>query len=121
MSTPNAGLLEACRQRIAELDEQIAPLAAYEDMRDAHAERAASSPRPHAVARQVDGPTRDFPYSSPGGFIVDYLRARGIMERNVRDDERGGPCRVPMRPARTKRRPTRPDYCLHPSSAASSI
>ena len=80
------GLLEAARGRIAELDEQIAPLAAYEDMREAHNDRRAKLLRPHAVPRQVDGPTRDFPYGSPGAFVVDYLRARGIMDRNVRDE-----------------------------------
>jgi HK97 family phage major capsid protein len=80
------GLLEACRQRIAELDDQIAPLAAYDELREAQAEHVARLPRPiPAAARSVDGPDRAFPYGSPGAFLVDYLRAHGIMDRN-RDD-----------------------------------
>ena len=82
------GLLERCRERIAEIDAQIEPLAAYEATRDAHQDRVASLPRPTpTVARQVDGPSRDFPYRTPGEFVVDYIRARGIMDRNNSHDE----------------------------------
>ena len=81
------GLLEAARGRLAEIDAQIEPLAAFEEMRDAHAERANALPRPRPAApAAVAGPDRAFPYATPGAFMVDYLRANGIMDRNVRDE-----------------------------------
>ena len=101
------GLLEASRGRLAEIDAQIEPLAAYEDMREAHNARTASLPRPvpvAATARNVDGPGHDFPYGTPGAFVVDYLRSRGIMERNVRDENAAGRGPGPMRPASIRRR-----------------
>jgi HK97 family phage major capsid protein len=80
-------LLNATRERIAELDAQIAPLADYDEMREQHRETVASLPRPEApaprpVGRIDHGPT----YRSVGAFLVDYVRAHGIMERGVRDD-----------------------------------
>jgi hypothetical protein len=82
------GLLEACRQRIAELDAQIEPLAAYDGLREAQGEAVARLPRamPAQPARAVDGPDRACPYRTPGAFMVDLLRARGIMDPHNRDE-----------------------------------
>jgi hypothetical protein len=83
------GILEGARSRIAEIDAQIEPLAAFESLRDAHRETGAALPRPEAtMARPVAGsPERDFPYATPGAFVVDYLRAHGGMDRNAPDAE----------------------------------
>jgi len=81
------GLLEAARGRIAELDAQITPLQAFEDMRAAHADTSAAI-RPEIVPagpRRADGGDRAPVYRSAGAFLVDYLRAHGIMERGVVD------------------------------------
>lgn len=82
------GLLEAARQRIAELDEQIKPLAEYEGLREAQADAAARLPRPTpAQPRAIDGPTRDFPYRTPGEFLVDFMRANGYGDNQRTRDE----------------------------------
>jgi hypothetical protein len=87
LSEAERGILEGCRARIAELDAQIAPLAAYEDLRAADDAVGRSLPRPDAVpTRGAGGMDRTNPYRSAGAFVVDYLRAHGIMERGVRDD-----------------------------------
>jgi HK97 family phage major capsid protein len=82
------GLLEAARSRIALLDEQITPLAAFEDLRGTHDERVNALPRPADVvpARRIDAGERRSPYPTAGAFLVDYLRANGILERGVRDE-----------------------------------
>ena len=80
------GLLESARQRIAELDAQIKPLEDFEALRAAHDQ--APSPRGDrlpAVARAAAGNDRAPEYGSAGAFLVDYLRAHGIMERGVVD------------------------------------
>jgi len=89
-------LLERSRARIVELDEQITPLEAFEDLRGAHTDRIARLPHPvpggeieparlPAQPRRVDGGDRMPDYASAGAFVVDLLRARGIMDRNVVD------------------------------------
>src|SRR5215831_18150272 len=80
------GLLEASRQRIAELDAQIEPLAAYETLREAHRDAQRDLPAPAVERRRVDGIDRQPAYRSAGAFLVDYLRGSGIMERGVVDD-----------------------------------
>ena len=73
-------LLEAARQRIAEIDAQIEPLEAFETLRAQHAERVGELPRPDALPAQphrIDGALRDFPYHSPGAFLADLCRASG--------------------------------------------
>jgi HK97 family phage major capsid protein len=83
-------LLEACRQRVAELDEQIGPLEAIEKLRDTHADTLANLPRSDrlpAVPRRVDGGERAPVYRSAGEFLVDYVKARGIADRGVIDHE----------------------------------
>jgi HK97 family phage major capsid protein len=78
-------LLQATQQRIAELDAQIKPLADYEDMRAAHEATAGALPvvRPErlpAQPRRADGEGRTVDYLSPGAFLVDLVRARGIHQ-----------------------------------------
>jgi hypothetical protein len=81
-------LLTASQQRIAELDAQIAPLADYENLRQAHTDAAPHpASRPAAQPRRVDGDGRSFEYRSAGAFVVDLLKARGITDRNVIDHE----------------------------------
>jgi HK97 family phage major capsid protein len=83
-------LLEACRQRVAELDEQIEPLEAIEALRGTHADTLAALPRAErlaAVPRRADGGERAPVYRSAGAFLVDYLAARGISDRGVPDRE----------------------------------
>lgn len=79
-------LLDASRQRIAELDAQIQPLRQYEEMRDAHSETVAALPRPaESGARRLETST-PYEYRTAGAFVVDYIRANGIMDRSFRDD-----------------------------------
>jgi HK97 family phage major capsid protein len=75
-------LLEAARQRIAEIDAQIEPLEAFETLRAQHVERTGDLPRPGdipAQPRRMDGPTRDFPYPTPGAYLADMCRAAGCL------------------------------------------
>jgi|SRR5215471_2424030 len=83
------GLLEAARNRITTLDEQIAPLAAFEDLREQHGATVSALPRPAEAAPRIAGMQERAPeYRSAGAFLVDYIRAYGMMERNgVRDDQ----------------------------------
>jgi hypothetical protein len=74
-------LLTASQQRINELDAQIAPLADYEQLRQAHTDAApVPANRVPAQPRRVDGGERTVEYRTAGGFLVDLLRARGIMD-----------------------------------------
>ena len=78
-------LLEAARQRIAEIDAQIEPLEAFDALRRQHVERTGELPRPGganlpAEAHRMDGPLRDFPYRTPGAFLADLMRASGCRE-----------------------------------------
>jgi HK97 family phage major capsid protein len=85
------GLLEAARGRIAALDEQIKPLEEFEALRAAHADTVNGFGRPPdrlpAQPRRLEGDVRAPIYRSAGEFMVDYLRANGILERGVRDDQ----------------------------------
>jgi HK97 family phage major capsid protein len=82
-------VLVASQQRIAELDAQIEPLASLEAMRDAHRETVGALPRPadHAQPRRAELDNRGFDYRSPGHFLVDYMRANSILDRNQRDEQ----------------------------------
>jgi hypothetical protein len=88
LSEAERGILEKCRVRLAEIDEQIKPLAEYDALAAADADAAATLPRPNPTipARAAGGNERACPYTSAGGFVVDYLRAHGIMERGARDE-----------------------------------
>ena len=80
-------LLEACRARIAELDAQIEPLEAYETTRGAHVDTLSRLPRAgsSSTPARIDASDRAPEYPSAGAFLVDLIRARGIMERGVVD------------------------------------
>jgi hypothetical protein len=79
-------LLTASRERIAELDAQIAPLADFEALREAHADTAAQYP-PALEPRTRRIEVNERPqYATAGAFLVDYLRAHGIMDRGVPDE-----------------------------------
>jgi HK97 family phage major capsid protein len=82
------GLLESARSRIGVLDDQIRPLQALEDVRGAANETVAQLPTPGTVvtSRRLGEPERGPVYRSAGAFMVDYLRANGIMDRGVRDE-----------------------------------
>ena len=81
-------LLEAARQRLAEIDAQIEPLAAFDALREAHRDTVSSTPGAPAIpARAMSGPERATQYGSAGAFVVDYLRAQGIMDRSAGRDE----------------------------------
>ena len=78
-------LLEAARQRIAEIDAQIEPLEAFDNLRREHVERTGELPRPGsdptpAQPHRLDGTARDFPYRTPGAFLADMMRAAGCRE-----------------------------------------
>jgi HK97 family phage major capsid protein len=86
--------LEAARQRIAELDAQIAPLQEFETLRGQHQQTAADVLNPpardtsdtggDAGRRSLGDDQRPFAYRSAGAFLVDLLRSRGLMT-----DQRG--------------------------------
>jgi HK97 family phage major capsid protein len=77
-------LLEAARQRIAEIDAQIEPLAAFDELRGAHVERVGELPRPTdalpAQPRRMDTGAREFPYPTAGAYLADLCRASGCRE-----------------------------------------
>jgi HK97 family phage major capsid protein len=82
------GLLEAARGRIQQIDAQIKPLEEFESLRDSHSAALDTLPTRAtvpAVPRRVDGGDRTSPYSTAGAFVVDYLRAMGIVERGRPD------------------------------------
>ena len=82
-------ILNACRDRLGEIDAQIEPLAAFESIRDAHGTALDALARPAIPAqpRAVGGLEARNPYASPGAFVVDYLRAFGILDRSAARDE----------------------------------
>lgn len=78
--------LTAARERIAEIDAQLAPLREFENLRgDAAAGTAralggAGEPETRGLATGVHR------YASVGAFIVDRLRARGMPSENMAPD-----------------------------------
>jgi hypothetical protein len=82
------GILEATRKRICDLDAQIAPLRAFEELRGAHTDAMADLPRPErlpAQPRRADGDVRA-EYRSVGAFLADYCRSRGCGPGGVFGD-----------------------------------
>jgi hypothetical protein len=85
------GLLDIARDRIGILDQQIEPLAQFESLRAAHDQTVGALPRPAELApRRADVAGDRIQYRSAGAFLVDYLRAHGIMERGVLDEAAAG-------------------------------
>jgi len=73
--------LDAARQRIVELNAQIAPLEEFEKLRDNHEAAVGALPRPQGLAaqpRRVDGGDRTPIYRSAGEYVVDLIKARGM-------------------------------------------
>ena len=86
-------LLDAARQRIGQIDDQIKPLRDFEALRAAHAASAGQLPASlPATPRRADAGVADVRamYPTPGHFMVDLLRAQGIMQRGVRDEAAAG-------------------------------
>lgn len=76
--------LATTRDRVIQLDEQIAPLAEYEALRGDHENAVAPYRGPQD--RPTGRPTQDDrQYRSAGAYIVDYMAARGLSS-----DGRGG-------------------------------
>lgn len=76
--------LAAARERIGQLDNQIAPLEEFEALRETHSSAVArvTGPRPTAspvVLSTGRSPSDSLPWGTPGGYIVDYIAARGYM------------------------------------------
>jgi HK97 family phage major capsid protein len=80
-------LLDRARDRIGELDAQIEPLASFEELRAQHDATTATLPAPRTSPRPIAGDDRANPYASAGAFVVDYLRAGGIIERGRQDPD----------------------------------
>jgi len=81
-------LLESTQQRIAAIDAQIEPLAGYEALREAHrTSSAAIVPRQTTEARPVGVSPARTEYRSAGAFLLDYMKANGIFERDYRDSD----------------------------------
>ena len=71
--------MDAARQRIQELNAQIAPIEAHEELKRAHEQTAGALPRPAGRTSIVQvGGDRAPEYRSAGQFLVDLIRARGI-------------------------------------------
>jgi hypothetical protein len=90
------GVLDACRQRITEIDAQIEPLAAYETLRDTHADVVGALPRPEPTSqprRMAEG-ERGCVYRTPGEFLVDYLRGHGYMDPGGRHRDEAAMARL---------------------------
>jgi HK97 family phage major capsid protein len=99
LTDAETAVLEHTRTRIQELDKQIEPLEQYEKVKAAHQATVAEMPhpeptrgngyveRPPAQPRRLDGNDGMPNYRSAGAFVVDYLRAAGIMNRGQPDPE----------------------------------
>lgn len=92
LSDAEKGILEASRSRITELDAQIEPLEAYESLISRHSETLSQLPRQSAdrlpaEPRRADGLERASEYRTAGGFIVDLIKARGLMNSGQADPQ----------------------------------
>jgi HK97 family phage major capsid protein len=73
-------LLDRARGRIAELDAQIEPLEAYDKLAAAHTAGGPTARGAGLPAQPRRGDNETAPeYRSAGGYVVDLLRARGLM------------------------------------------
>ena len=90
MTDAEKTLCESTRERLETIDAQIEPLARFDALRDQHRQASAQlaaplangmqSPRPLGVVSHVE-------YRSAGAYVVDYMRANGIMDRGHADSE----------------------------------
>jgi HK97 family phage major capsid protein len=101
LTDAETAVLNHTRDRINELDKQIAPLEDYERVKAQHANTLAELPHPepargvagqmpertYAQPRRLDGNDGLPHYRSAGAYVIDYLRAAGIMNRGQVDPE----------------------------------
>ena len=116
--------LDAARQRIGELNAQIDPLEEFEKLRASHGDtmRALGTGHGDAVparARASAAATAPRCTARAGEYVVDLIRARGIIDRPP------DPTRPPWPASKpgwwpTRRPPTPPASCRRRSSARSS-
>ena len=82
--------LDAARSRIRQLSAQIEPLEDFEKLRNAHGDTMRSLGTGHeapARTRPVGGADRAPEYRTAGEYVVDLIRARGIMDRAAGPDQ----------------------------------
>lgn len=92
LSDAEKGILEASRSRISDLDAQIEPLEAYEQLVSRHSETLHQLPavrgeRLPAEPRRADGGLERSEYRSAGEFLVDLIKARGLMQQGQADPQ----------------------------------
>jgi HK97 family phage major capsid protein len=99
LTDAETAVLNHTRDRIQELDKQIAPLEDYEKVKAQHVATISELPHPEpqraarpseripAQPRRMDGIEGMPSYRSAGAFVVDYLRAAGIMTRGQVDPD----------------------------------
>jgi HK97 family phage major capsid protein len=100
LSEAELGLLNSSRERIANIDAQIEPLRAYEDLIGAHGDTMRALGTGHeapARARPVGGAERAPEYATAGEYLVDLLRARGLMDRNGAGPDQAAVARIQAR------------------------
>jgi hypothetical protein len=82
--------LTAARDRMGELDAQIAPLREFENLRGDSAASAAhvfgGRGEPDQARPLGHGGAARFAYTSPGGYLADHMRARGNRFHNIPGD-----------------------------------
>jgi HK97 family phage major capsid protein len=84
--------LDAARQRILELTQQIEPLEDFEKLRASHGDTMRTLGAGHegaipARSRPIGGADRAPEYRSAGEYVVDLIRARGILDRAAGPDQ----------------------------------
>jgi HK97 family phage major capsid protein len=96
LTDAETAVLNHTRDRINELDKQIKPLEDYESVKAQHQATISDLPHPEpratpdrlpAQPRRMDGADQSPHWRSAGAFVVDYLRAAGIMQRGQPDAE----------------------------------
>ena len=97
LTDAETAVLNHTRDRIQELDKQIAPLEEYERVKAQHVATVSELPHPEprvaqlervpAQPRRMDGIEQVSQlYRSPGAFVVDYIRASGAMTQGRQVD-----------------------------------
>lgn len=72
--------LTSARERIAEIDAQLAPLRDFENLRGAAAEGSPFTPGAPGEPRPLGGGGGPFPYRTAGAWLVDHVRARAQQD-----------------------------------------
>lgn len=114
--------LDAARSRIRQLSAQIEPLEDFEKLRNAHGDTMRSLGTGHeapARTRPVGGADRAPEYRTAGEYVVDLIRARGIMDRAAGPDQ-AAVARIQARALSDQKTSDTPESCRSRSSARSS-